>query len=215
MEDSPLIIERAENERGEIQLQKRGEEYEIISNGTFIMATYNGESEKLLVEKALACAPNPKHVLIGGLGVGYSLAAALAHTNIKTVTVVEIEQKIIEWNQTHLARYSLQSLEDPRTILVHDDFIHWMERPNQSYDVVCLDIDNGPDWTMIDSNQSLYQLERLQMLASLLNPNGVLAFWSATASLHFMDTLREIFTEVKAVTIPQRCGEPDYIFIAR
>ena len=71
MYQSPIVIERALTENGEIQLQKRGSDYEIIFNGTFLMATYNGDSEKLLVRWAIETADSPKTVLIAGLGVGF------------------------------------------------------------------------------------------------------------------------------------------------
>lgn len=77
------IIERASTPRGEIQLQRRGEFYEIISNGTFLMATYNGESERLLVRRALEQAKAPGKVLIGGLGVGFSLQEALSDPRVR------------------------------------------------------------------------------------------------------------------------------------
>lgn len=81
--------------RGDRQLQQRDSHYEIISNGTFLMATYNGESERFLVSTALKNTAAPKSVLIGGLGVGFSLTEALRHEQITQVTVIEIEEVII------------------------------------------------------------------------------------------------------------------------
>ncbi|GAA5416951.1 polyamine aminopropyltransferase [Paraliobacillus ryukyuensis] len=214
MYTAPIIIDRAENTRGEIQLQKRDGEYEIISNGTFIMATYNGESERLLVKKAIEKAEQPKRVLIGGLGVGFSLATALAYPEIETVTVVEIELKMIEWNQSYLANYSNAALKDPRTVVIHADFTKWMSQTKQIYDVICLDIDNGPDWMMIDSNRSLYEKDSICLLKSLLTPTGVVAFWSATSSSKFVDRLQEVFRNVSIYEVPQEHGEPDYVFVA-
>ncbi|WP_246050093.1 spermine/spermidine synthase [Aquibacillus sediminis] len=211
---SPIVIDTVQTDRGEVQLQQRGSDYEVISNGTFLMATYNGESERLLVRAAIKEAPEPKRVLIGGLGVGISLAETLSYSFINDVTVVEIEENIIKWNKTYLAAYSSHSLEDPRTSIVHADFTKWMYETQGTYDAICLDIDNGPDWTVVDSNNALYEKNSLHVLASLLSDRGVLTFWSATASPDFVARLQENFLHVKELQVPMERGEPDYIFIA-
>lgn len=138
MYQSPIVIERALTENGEIQLQKRGSDYEIIFNGTFLMATYNGDSEKLLVRWAIETADSPKTVLIAGLGVGFSLAEAQNHKMIEKITVVEIEQKIIEWNRTYLSASSEGALTQQNVDVVNTDFIQWMKKPQKKYDVICL-----------------------------------------------------------------------------
>ncbi|WP_163971113.1 spermine/spermidine synthase domain-containing protein [Oceanobacillus halotolerans] len=211
---SPTIIDSAETDRGVIQLQKRGNDYEVISNGTFLMATYNGESERLLVNAAIEQASMPKHVLIGGLGVGMSLAETLSYSSIQKVTVIEIEERIIEWNKTYLADFSSQSLQDPRTNIVHADFTKWMYETDETFDAICLDIDNGPDWTVTDSNDALYQKDSLIVLASLLNENGILTFWSASAAPDFVGSLEQLFSRVEVRTVPMERGEPDYVFLA-
>src|SRR5690348_1194766 len=145
-----VVVERCLTPNGEIQLQRRGINYEIISNGTFLMATYNGESEKLLVKSALEASKDPRKVLIGGLGVGFSLAEALCDPRIEHATVIEIEMKIIEWNRSYLAKFTDQAIDHPKTIMVHADLVLWIferdiERDIENrFDVICLDIDNGP-----------------------------------------------------------------------
>ncbi|GEL76964.1 spermine/spermidine synthase [Tenuibacillus multivorans] len=215
MYTSPKVIDYAKTSRGEIQLQQRGDEYEVISNGTFLMATYNGESEKLLVQAAIEEATHPERVLIGGLGVGFSLAEALSYSNIKEVTVIEIEKCIIEWNKTYLAEYSSNSLQDPRTNIVHADFTKWMYETQEKFDVICLDIDNGPDWTVVESNNTLYQEDSLHVLASLLNEQGVISFWSASSAPHFVARLKQIFKHVTELSVPVDRGEPDYIYLVK
>lgn len=214
-EPAPEIIQHFETPRGDIQLQRRGEHYEIISNGTFLMATYNGESEKRLVNDALQEIPEVNHVLIGGLGVGFSLAEALSHEAVARVTVVEIEEAMIDWNHTYLAAFSNHALNDDRTKIVHDDFIKWMMTTTEKFDAICLDIDNGPVWTVTDSNMALYQADRLHVLAGLLTSQGVVAFWSAAASKQFVEQLKNIFKEVKEISIPQDRGAADYIYLAK
>jgi spermidine synthase len=132
------IIERCKTPRGEVQLQRRGTEYEIISNGTFLMATYYGGSEKLLVKAALdACESYMCSVLIGGLGVGYSLAEAVGNTRTQQVTVIEIEEKIIDWNRSYLVGFSGNAMDNKKTKIIHADLIQWMSQTQETFDVIC------------------------------------------------------------------------------
>lgn len=209
------VIERATTPRGEIQLQRRGEYFEVISNGTFLMATYNGDSERLLVRHALELTSRRDHVLIGGLGVGFSLQEALLDPTVHTVTVVEIEDKVIEWNRTILAEVSGQALTHPKTRLVHADLVTWLRETHETFDLICLDIDNGPDWRVFDGNASLYDVEGLKALRSRLREGGCLSFWSATPSPDFARLLEEFFGRVESCEVPQAHGDPDYIFLVR
>ncbi|MEF2967213.1 spermine/spermidine synthase [Paenibacillus sp. M1] len=212
--DEPVfVIERAVTPRGEIQLQRRGAYYEIISNGTFLMATYNGESERLLVNSALRCAAKPGEVLIGGLGVGFSLHEALQDPRVRRVTVIEIEQKVIEWNRAELAEVSGHALADPKTNLVHADLIQWLRETAQTFDLICLDIDNGPDWKVFDANGSLYDDQGLVLLQNRVNPGGCITFWSATPSPDFAARLEDFFGNTQVLEVPQSNGDPDYIFL--
>lgn len=210
-----VIIERCPSSFGEIQLQQRGQYYEVISNGTFLMATYNGESERLLVRAALERCHLPQYVLIGGLGVGFSLHEILQHPDLRQVTVVEIEKKIIEWNSDILAESNGHALSDPRCNLIHDDLIAWINKTDMTFDLICLDIDNGPDWVVHQQNHSLYNQGGLHKIRNLLRPGGCITFWSATAAPAFVDLLRSFFGEaaVEVAEVPQERGEPDYIFI--
>ncbi|KYG29377.1 spermine/spermidine synthase [Alkalihalobacillus trypoxylicola] len=213
MDNLPEVIERCHTERGMIQLQKRNGDYEIIYNGTFLMATYNGESERLLVKAALDYVDNPHSVLIGGLGVGFSLAQALSNPKVKQVDVIEIEEAIIKWNEKHLSQFSSNALKDPRTTIIHDDFIQYMKASNSKYDVICLDIDNGPDWTVAEENNHLYSLKGMGELIGLLKEGGILTFWSATESPHFVKKLRSFFRYVAVKEVAQKKGVPDYVYI--
>lgn len=214
MHQSPIVIERALTENGEIQLQKRGNDYEIIFNGTFLMATYNGESEKLLVRWAIEAADSPKVVLIAGLGVGFSLAEAQNYEMIGKITVVEIEQKIIEWNRTYLSAFSEGALNQPKVDVVNEDFIQWMKNTQQKYDVICLDIDNGPDWVVIDDNDKLYGDAGIYSLLKLMNESGAISFWSAAKSDRFEEGLKKYFDGVYVKEVSHESGEPDYIYLA-
>jgi spermidine synthase len=211
----PEVIERCTTPRGELQLQRRGEHYEIISNGVFLMATYNGESERLLVDAAVEAAARPERILIGGLGVGFSLGAALAHPDVQEVTVVEIEEPVIAWNRRELAPFSGQGLSDSRTRIVNADLVDWVSQSSERFDAICLDIDNGPDWTVTEENQRLYGDEGLERLTRLLNPGGVISVWSAGAAPAFEGRLRAHFGQVDVLSVPQPRGEDDYVYLVR
>ncbi|WP_148497622.1 spermine/spermidine synthase domain-containing protein [Paenibacillus senegalensis] len=206
------VIERCDTPRGELQLRQRGQHYEIISNGTFLMATYNGDSERQLVRVPLEACCEPKRVLIGGLGVGFSLQEALQDRRVEQVTVLEIESTIIRWNSSILAWVSDYSLNDKRTRVIEADLVQWLNETDETFDVICLDIDNGPDWTVFEPNRQLYTAEGLLQLKKLLNEGGVLAFWSAASSPHFAERLREVFGHAHQVAVEQERGEPDYVF---
>ncbi len=197
------MIERVTTPRGEFQLQRRGEACEVICNGCFLIATYNGRSERALVELARGLAPGSRRVLVGGLGAGYTLRAALDAPGVEQVTVVEIEPVVAEWNRTHLASCNGHALRDPRTRLVLADLFDYLGgegRPGwepDPYDLIAVDTDNGPDWVVFDRNRALWGRRGLELVASRLAPGGVAAFWSAHASQTFEALLMERFARVE------------------
>ena len=213
-EDTPTVVERAAGRLGELALRAVGDHYEIISNGVFLMDTRNGSSERLLVRLALREAPNRARLLIGGLGVGFSLAEALRSDGLERVTVVEIEPTIIAWGRTHLSAFSRQALSDPRVEIVNDDLAIWIKADVGPFDAICLDIDNGPLWTVADANAALYSDEGLALLRERLRPGGTLTVWSAAEARGFADRLRRAFGKAEAVSVPAPRGEPDVIYVA-
>ncbi|MCA1220803.1 spermidine synthase [Streptomyces sp. 8L] len=223
----PVTLDRREGPYGEIVLRRRPAEgdgadvLEIISNGTFLMDTSDGRSERLLVDAALRALPEERRamlpsVLIGGLGVGFSLAHAVADARWGRITVVEREQAVIDWHhEGPLARVSKAALVDPRTVILHTDLLEYVRTTSDRYDALCLDIDNGPDWTVTESNENLYTEEGLAACQALLNPSGVLAVWSAQPSPTFADALRNAgFTGVTAEEVGVARGVPDVVHLA-
>jgi spermidine synthase len=210
----PAVVDRSGGVGGELVLRRAGEHYEIISNGVFLMDTRNGESERLLVSAALERLPEAARILIGGLGVGFCVAEAVGFP-CASVTVVELEPAIIEWHRTHLRPYSAGGLDDPRVRVVRADLLGWLRTTGGAYDALCLDIDNGPDWTVTDGNAALYGEAGLDLVAGRLAPGGVLAVWSANASPAFEARLRNRFTAVEVRAVPVPRGEPDVVYLAR
>lgn len=216
---SPVTLDRREGPYGEVVLRRRAEHFEIIANGTFLMDTSDGRSERLLVDAAMDALTEEARagaaVLIGGLGVGFSLAHAAADPHWGRIAVVEREEAIIHWHRRGpLAALSGAALADPRTVILHTDLLEYLRTSPDTYDALCLDIDNGPDWTVTEDNESLYAAEGLAACAARLNPGGVLAVWSARPSADFESSLRNAgFSGVRTEEIPVARGVPDVVHL--
>lgn len=204
------VLARVDGVCGELVLRRTGQHHEIIANGVFLMDTRNGESERLMVTAAADRMPAGATMLIGGLGVGFSLRAALAHPAVGSVVVVEREQAVIDWNRAELGNAAV--LADHRVRVVHDDLLSWLPAAGR-FGALCLDIDNGPEWTVDDGNASLYGAGGLAMIDDALAPGGVLAVWSAGRAPAFVAALAERFGEVETLAVPVPRGEPDLVFL--
>ncbi|GGO49712.1 spermidine synthase [Streptomyces daqingensis] len=245
--EPPVVLDRREGPHGEVVLRRHGELLQIISNGTFLMDTSDGRSERLLVEAALEELRGPispengatpgrapvsgpsrqgpregPRLLVGGLGVGFSLAAAAAEPAWGRITVVEREEAVIDWHREGgpLSPLSAEALRDPRTEIVHAGLAEYLRTDGgplsgASFDVLCLDIDNGPGWTVTDDNGSLYSPAGLASCRARLAPGGVLAVWSAQPDPTFDDALRNAgFQGIRTHEIPVVRGVPDVVHFA-
>ncbi|UUN29155.1 spermidine synthase [Streptomyces sp. FIT100] len=226
-DSAPRTLDRREGPYGEVVLRERGgpdgrSVHEIIANGCFLMDTSDGRSERLLIDAArrvLADLPDPPRapsVLIGGLGAGFSLAHAAADRSWGRIAVAERERAIIDWHVSGpLAAISAGALADPRTVILHTDLVTYVHNSSDTYDALCLDIDNGPDWTVTEDNGSLYSPAGLAACASRLNPRGVLAVWSARPSGDFEESLRNAgFSGVRTEEVHVARGVPDVVHLA-
>jgi spermidine synthase len=214
-EERPIVIDRLDGVCGELVLRRAGEHFEIIANGVFLMDTRNGESERLMVDAAADRMPAGAPMLIGGLGVGFSLRAALDHPRVGEVVVVEREPAVIDWNRGPLRDRHGDALADRRARCVPADLLAWLPTAGERFGAVCLDVDNGPDWTVTEGNVELYRDHGLDLLAGALVPGGVLAVWSAGASPEFAARLAARFSAVETLAVPVRRGEPDVVFLTR
>ncbi|MFP3987964.1 spermidine synthase [Streptomyces sp. E11-3] len=223
----PVVLDRREGPYGEVALRRHGELLQIIANGCFLMDTSDGRSERLLVDAAgaalgeqHAAAPGERaapSLLIGGLGVGFSLAHAAADPRWGRIAVVEREEAIIDWHLGEpgpLAAVSGPALRDPRTEILHTDLVAYLHTSEERYDALCLDIDNGPDWTVTEDNESLYSPAGLAACQARLTPGGVLAVWSAQPSADFEQALRNAgFRGVRTEEMPVARGVPDVVHL--
>ncbi|MFF2744612.1 spermidine synthase [Kitasatospora sp. NPDC058048] len=223
--EAVVTLDRREGPYGEVVLRQRGRDFEIIANGCFLMDTADGRSERLLIQTALdeldrtggGPVERPS-VLIGGLGVGFSLAYAAAEPRWGRIAIVERESAIIDWHRTGpLGAFSDGALDDERVEVLHTDLLEYLAAADgERYDALCLDIDNGPDWTVTESNDGLYGADGLTVLWHRLRPGGVLAVWSAQPSQAFEDALRAVgFSDVVTHEVPVARGVPDVVHLGR
>src|SRR4051794_7752479 len=172
------VLDRVTTPRGELVLRRADGHLEVISNGVFLMDTRDGRSERLLVTAATGRHPDPRTVLIGGLGVGFSLVEAVADDRLRHITVVELEPAVVAWHDGPLGVVSGPALADPRVDVRVEDVAAHLRGVDSPYDVICLDVDNGPDWTVSEANTALYGDAGTDLLTRALGPDGVLAVWS-------------------------------------
>ena len=208
-------MERAQGVCGELVLRRAGEQgehYEIIADGNFLMATYNRRSEELLAKEGLAywaelrraagCAAGESpRVLVGGLGVGHTVTAVLAAEPSARCDVVELEPAVVDWHSRYLAPFSGNPLEDPRVRLLVGDVWEQVRQTAlhhpESYDLILIDTDNGPDWLVSPSNSRLYSSDGLATARAALKVPGVAAFWSASSAPAFARRLWTCFRHTR------------------
>ncbi|CAN5438300.1 spermidine synthase [soil metagenome] len=210
------VVERVAGSCGELVLLRGEGHHEIVANGVFLMDTRGGASERLHVTAAADRMPPPGRMLIGGLGVGFSLAAALAHPGVGEVHVVEREAAVLRWNRGPLASANGGALRDPRVHAHEADVVPWLVgAPSGSLDAICLDVDNGPEWLVTPGNGWLYADDGLRTAQRVLSPGGVLAIWSAAPMPAFIARMGEHFTDVEVTEVPAARGEPDVVAVGR
>ena len=179
--------------KGEMRLYQRGREHSIMVDGQELMNSRVHHSEDALAETVCArIADVPAaRILIGGLGMGYTLAAALRHLGSQAaVEVAELVPAVIEWNRGYLAEFAGYPLQDPRVSVHENDVACLIHAEAQRYDAIVLDVDNGPEGLTRKANDRLYSAQGLNAAARALRPGGVLAIWSAGADAIFSKRLR-------------------------
>lgn len=187
---------------GTMTLHRRGGEFSIRIDGEELMNSRAHGSEEALAE--LACGrvgsrPRPR-VLIGGLGMGFTLAAALAVLDEDArVVVAELVPKVIEWNRDMLSTLAGSPLDDGRSEVVQGDVGEAMRAGHGSFDAILLDVDNGPEPLTHEGNVWLYSSQGLEAAFEALRPGGVLAVWSAGPDEGFRRRLKGVGFKVEEV----------------
>ena len=206
---------------GELGLYQHGEDFLIrVVGGQDLMSTRTHGSADALAEIActeLAGRERPC-VLIGGLGMGFTLASALRHLGHDAeVVVAELVPAVVEWNRGAVGEHAGHPLRDERVTVQEVDVAIMLKAEARSFDAILLDVDNGPDGLTQEGNDWLYSRAGLTASYEALRPKGVLAVWSAGPDRAFSNRLRKAGFEVDEVRVRAHGGKGarHVIWIAR
>ena len=190
---------------GELRLYQRNNEFSIkIMGRGELMNSRMHDSENALAEHTCArlvdCAK--PQLLIGGLGMGFTLAAALRHLSDQAqVIVAELVPAVVAWNRGPLGDRAGHPLRDPRVTVSETDVARLLMAGEQTYDAILLDVDNGPEGLTRKENDWLYSISGLNEAYAALRPRGLLAVWSAGPDKNFLRRLRKAGFEVDEVRV--------------
>ncbi len=204
-----MLVEvvRLRGDEDELLLYRRGSEFSMRIGTRELMNSRVHGSEDALGK--LACARiadrlQPQ-VLIGGLGMGYTLSAALRGLSAQAkVTVAELIPAVVAWNRGPLGDLAGHPLRDDRVTVREVDVARIVREERRAYDAILLDVDNGPRGLTRKGNDRLYRQEGLKAIFSALRPEGVLAVWSAGPDQAFSDRLRKLGFQVEEARVRAR-----------
>ena len=209
-------VARSVSERGELVLRERHAQdggpsvLELRANGVFVMDTAEHASEAALADAALDTVDDPRRVLVGGLGLGFTLDRVLGDRRVEHVDVVEIEPALVDWMRDGTIPHGPRLLADRRARVVVADIAGAVaEAGDASYDVVLLDVDNGPDQLVHQANAALYDVPFLRVVHDRIEEGGALVVWSAHRAPELVGTLRRVFAEVTERAVDVRLQERD------
>jgi spermidine synthase len=193
---------------GEVRLLQHGADFTIMLGRIELMNSRMSGSEEALA--TLSCAHLSRTqptLLIGGLGMGFTLRAALAEVGESaSVVVAELVPAVVAWAHGPLAHLFGGSLADPRVTVVEDDVGALIMAARSDYDAILLDVDNGPDALTRKANDRLYAASGLAAARAALRPGGILAIWSAYPDKHFAERLRRAGFAVEEIKVRARHG---------
>jgi spermidine synthase len=191
-------------QKKDLCLYRRGKEYSIRIGCSELMNSRVHASEDSLAE--ISCNKiehqSRPRILIGGLGMGFTLATALKYSkNDAVITVSEIVPTVVEWNRGVLADLAGDPLNDKRVIIREIDVAQIIKSVRQTFNAILLDVDNGPEGLTRYGNDWLYSLDGLNAAYAALKPEGVLAVWSAGPDQAFPKRMRSagFYVEEKRV----------------
>lgn len=220
-------LDYRETPLGDLSLRRRRmlslgvEIYEVKLGEAFLMSSLFHEVEEALAHLGLAELKGESwDVVVGGLGLGYTAAAALEHREVGSLLIVDALDAVIEWHQRGLVPLGGKLTGDPRCRMLHADFFELAQsaegfdpdRPGRKFHAVLLDIDHSPSNLLHPRNAAFYQREGLRALAGHLHPNGVFALWSDDPpDEEFLGLLGNAFANARAhvVTFPNPLTEAD------
>ena len=194
---------------GQMVLYQHGRNFSITINGQDLMLSRQHESELALAR--LGCAHLAARVapciLIGGLGMGYTLRQALDMLSPRALVVVgELLDAVVEWNRAFFGELNGQPLGDERVELKTGDIVELISRSKNKFDTILLDVDNGPGVMTDSGNRRLYGREGIQACRRALSKQGCLAVWSAEPSKKFEQLLMRCGFHVRRFRVPAYKG---------
>lgn len=219
---------RAASPRGEIVLRERRDDtrpeaapvaLELRVNGVFVMDTLETATEKELARVALSHVDQPRAVLVGGLGLGFTLHEVLGDSRVEHLTVVEIEDALIRWMRDGTVPHGPGYLADRRLQVITADIrVAVDEAADRSFDLVLLDVDNGPGFLVYEDNAAVYAEPFLRRVRTLLRPHGALAIWSADESPALLEAMERTFGQATPLPYDVRLQERDeryWLYLSR
>jgi spermidine synthase len=195
------------NSRSELSLRKRDDEYSIRIDNLELMNSRMHGSEEALAELAHERLRNREgsRILVGGLGMGFTLAAVLRKLDSKGEAIVaELVPDVIRWNRGPLAPLHDNALADPRVTVYEGDVADLMREPEQPFNAILMDVDNGPDGLTRKGNDWLYTKAGLLAAREALHPGGILAIWSIGTDRAFTKRLKSAGYRVEEVRVHSR-----------
>ncbi|HKO73062.1 MAG TPA: spermidine synthase [Bradyrhizobium sp.] len=188
----------------ELRLMRRGGEFSMMLDDNELMNSRLSGSEEALATLACRRIESVKHpnILIGGLGMGFTLRAALAVLGPEArIVVAELVPSVIAWARGPMAQLFGGSLSDPRATIREADAVDVIRSRDSAFDAILLDVDNGPEALIRKANNSLYDLKGLKTIYQALRRNGVLAIWSSGPNPAFTKRLGDAGFEVNEVNV--------------
>ena len=207
-----ILLDKAETPDGgkELRLYQHDKDFFICVGNVQLMSSRTHESEEALARLALERIEKKEHtrVLVGGLGMGFTLRAALDVLPASArVEVAEIIPAVVKWNRGPLAALAGHALDDKRVEVREVNAARMIREGRGRYDAILLDVDNGPAGLSRSGNYWFYGLSGLQTSLTALKPDGVLALWSAAPDVEFMRRMEKTGFAVEAIRVRARAGK--------
>ena len=215
-------VARARSERGEVVLRQRRDPdaphgapttLELRVNGVFVMDTLETTSETALARAVLDQVDAASSVLVGGLGLGFTAHEVLSDLRVEHLVVAEIEDALVQWFRDGTVPHGPTFLADGRvSVCVADVQQVVNESADGAFDLVLLDVDNGPDFLVFEGNATIYETTFLHQVRRALRDDGVLAVWSSTESTKLVESLRDVFGGSASRSCPVTLQGHDDVF---
>ena len=191
---------------------------ELRVNGVFVMDTHETTSETELAAVALGLVDDPRDVVVAGLGLGFTTQRVLADPRVEQVKVVEIEEALVGWMRDGTVPHGPGLLADKRVHIVNADIVMAVAEATSTYDLVLLDVDNGPGYLVHDTNSGVYEQEFLASTQRLLNTGGALVVWSSAPAPGLAAAMEQVFgncTEHRYDVLLQEREEQYLLYLSR